>query len=314
MQVSFPRKRESSAFATCGLDARFRGHDTERRRVKLITWNIQWCRGVDGRVDPARIVARARALADFDVLCLQEVAANFPALPGSAGENQFEMLAQLLPGFAAIPGAGVDTIAPDGSRRAFGNLILSRLPVRQALRIQLPWPADPEARSMPRMLIDAAVEAPFGPLRVMTTHLEYFSARQRAAQVVAIRAHHAEACERARRPGIPGKPETPFASPSQTASAILTADFNFRPDDLLHARLQAPFPDGAPAFVDAWTIANPGRPHVHTNGVYDRVQWPEPYACDFFFVTEDLRARVRRIEVDSITQASDHQPLLIELE
>ena len=47
--------------------------------MKLITWNVQWCRGVDGRVDPARIVAEAKRLADFDVLCLQEIADNFPA-------------------------------------------------------------------------------------------------------------------------------------------------------------------------------------------------------------------------------------------
>ena len=32
----------------------------------LITWNVQWCRGVDGRVDPARIVSAAKDLADFE--------------------------------------------------------------------------------------------------------------------------------------------------------------------------------------------------------------------------------------------------------
>ena len=52
--------------------------------MKLVTWNVQWCLGGDGRVDPARIVAEARAFADFDVLCLQEVACNFPALQGSS--------------------------------------------------------------------------------------------------------------------------------------------------------------------------------------------------------------------------------------
>jgi len=46
--------------------------------MKLITWNVQWCRGVDGRVDPARIVRHAKAIADFDVLCLQEIANNYP--------------------------------------------------------------------------------------------------------------------------------------------------------------------------------------------------------------------------------------------
>ena len=34
-------------------------------------------------------------------------------------------------------------------------MILSRLPVAQVLRVQLPWPADPAVRSMPRMLLEA---------------------------------------------------------------------------------------------------------------------------------------------------------------
>src|SRR5512142_1619409 len=55
----------------------------KRRRIgmKLVTWNIQWGLGLDARVDLARIVSTARELADFDVLCMQEVADNFPA-PG----------------------------------------------------------------------------------------------------------------------------------------------------------------------------------------------------------------------------------------
>jgi endonuclease/exonuclease/phosphatase family metal-dependent hydrolase len=70
--------------------------------MKVLSWNVQWCLGVDGRVDPARIVAEARAFADFDVLCLQEVACNFPALAGSAGEDQFAAIAAVLPGFTAL--------------------------------------------------------------------------------------------------------------------------------------------------------------------------------------------------------------------
>jgi len=41
--------------------------------MQLITWNIQWSRGCDGVVDPARIIRVCREMADFDVLCLQEV-------------------------------------------------------------------------------------------------------------------------------------------------------------------------------------------------------------------------------------------------
>lgn len=298
--------------------------------MKLVTWNIQWCRGVDGRVDPHRIVEHARALGDFDVLCLQEVAANFPSLPGSRGENQFEIFASLLPGFTPIPGAPVDVIAraagaKPGERRAFGNLILSRLPVLQAIRLQLPWPCDVQAkRSMPRMLVEATVESPLGPLRVMTAHLEYYSELQRSAQVEAIRTRHAEACGHARavgrqgndgeRPAAAEDSDDPFSAAARTSSAILVGDFNLRPDDPLHARIREPFDDGTPELLDVWQQLHPLQPHQHTIGVHDREQWPAPYTCDFVFASADLAPRLKSLRVDGQTQASDHQPVLVELE
>jgi endonuclease/exonuclease/phosphatase family metal-dependent hydrolase len=281
--------------------------------MKLVTWNIQWCRGVDGRVDCARIVEHARALADFDVLCLQEVAANYPALAGSSGENQFELIARLLPQYTAIPGAAVDAPAPDGTRRVFGNMILSRLPVSQVLRIQLPWPSDPSKRSMPRLLLDATIDTPLGKIRVMTTHLEYYSAAQRGAQVEAVRARHTEACGHARFDRMRDESESPFHSYEQPCSAILAGDFNYRPDDPLHSRMQEPFEEGVPALIDAWTQAHPGVRHQHTIGVHGRDQWPAPYTCDFIYVTEDLLPGLRALTVDGDTGASDHQPILIEL-
>jgi len=282
--------------------------------MKLVTWNVQWCLGCDGRVDPARIVAEARAFADFDVLCLQEVACNFPALEGSRGENQFALIAGLLPGYTALPGIAVDTAAPDGSRRSFGNMILSRLPVHQVARVQLPWPAEPALRSMPRMLLEAVVRAPFGLLRVMTTHLEYYSALQRAAQVEALRARHAEACAHAREDRTLDESNGPFHSQVQTVSAVLTGDFNCRTSDVAYARMAAAFEDGAvPGFDDAWRQAHPSLAQPATAGVHDRAQWKESYACDFIFTTRDLRQRLRAVEVEGRTQASDHQPMLVEL-
>ena len=284
--------------------------------MKLISWNIQWCRGCDGKVDPARIVEHARALADFDVLCLQEVSSNFaaPALAGSRGENQFERLAELLPGYIAVPGIAVDVPGPNGRRSLFGNMIFSRYPVLQVQRIRLPWPSDPEVRSMPRMLIDATVEAPFGLLRVMTTHLEYYSQVQRAAQVEALRAHHAEACGHAARDRSIDASGGPFHSHRHTAAAILTGDFNMRPEGPLKARIEAPFDDASvPALEDVWRALHPGVPHPATSGVHDREQWPEAFACDFAFATRDLRGRLRSIAVDGMTQASDHQPVVVDV-
>ncbi len=283
--------------------------------MKLVTWNVQWCLGVDGIVDPQRIVDEARAFADFDVLCLQEVAANFPALKGSRGEDQFAAIASLLPGFTAVPGIAVDTLAPDGTRRTFGNLILSRYPVRQAIRVQLPWPADPTVRSMPRVLVEALIDTPFGPLRVMTTHLEYYSATQRAAQVEAVRARHAEMCGHALEPGVRDASDGPFQRQPATVSTILTGDFNYRPTDPLHARLTAHFDNPAvPALEDVWQRLHPGVAQPPTTGVHDREQWPEPIACDFICASADLRDYLRGVAVDAKSSASDHQPMSLELD
>ena len=284
--------------------------------MKLITWNVQWCRGVDGRVDPARIVAEARALADFDVLCLQEIADNFPhpRLAGNTGEDQFALLAALLPGFTVVPGIAVDHPAEAGRRRRFGNLILSRLPVRQAYRHLLPSPIDPGLNGMPRAAVEAIVTAPFGEVRVITTHLEYYSQPQRSAQVEALRTIYAEGYGHACAGSIVDVTGGPFHTYLRPAATIITGDFNLEPDDPLHARMVAPFADGTPPLRDAWEAKHPVVPHPGTFKLYEKdfPEQPELH-CDFIFVSEDLKSRIADVRVDRATRAADHQPVILEL-
>src|SRR5688572_29877501 len=116
--------------------------------MRLVCWNVQWCRGLDGEVDPARIAAYVQSV-DADLACFQELASNFPELPGSDGEDQPVELWQCLPDHQPAVGWGVDVPGPGGTRKRFGNLILSRLPVGRILRHSLPWPAAPDVPSMP---------------------------------------------------------------------------------------------------------------------------------------------------------------------
>ncbi|MBF5012785.1 endonuclease/exonuclease/phosphatase family protein [Burkholderia pseudomultivorans] len=283
--------------------------------MRLIDWNIQWGRDADGVVDLGRTIAAARALADFDVLCLQEVTRGFGALPGGPGADQFAELAALLPGYTIFDAIGADLppATPGAPRRQFGNAIATRLPVGRVLRQLLPWPADASAPSMPRVALDVEVHTASGALRVVTTHLEFYSARQRLAQVDALRDRHREACAHADRPARAENATGPFSATDQPRDAIICGDFNSAFGSDAYRRLLEPI-DDAPAFVDAWVARHPGRTPPPTAGVYDTAQWSDgPLACDFLFVTDTLLPRVARCEIDGDVRASDHQPVVLEL-
>jgi len=263
--------------------------------MRLLSWNVQWCRGMDDRVDPKRIAAEAKRLADPDVICLQEIARNFPEMAGSAGEDQVEVLSRELPGYEAFFVPAVDLPGRKGRRR-FGNLVLSRLPVGRVLRHQLPWPAAPDVQSMPRGVVEVVVDG----IRVMTTHLEYYSAEHRAAQIERLHEIHREACAPHKPVDEPGS----YESYERGKQAIICGDFNLKPEDPHHQKMLDA------GFVDAWEALNRGKPRQPTFHLYDG---EPPYCCDYMFITPDLVPRLRSLRIDTQTQASDHQPLVVEL-
>jgi endonuclease/exonuclease/phosphatase family metal-dependent hydrolase len=279
--------------------------------MKLLTWNTQWCCGNDGAVDPRRIVQVARQLADFDVLCLQEIAVNYPGLRGNAGHNQPEVLRSLLPGFQLFFGPAVDEWN-GGEHRQFGNLVATRLPVAQVQHHLLPYPADPGVRSMPRACtVLTVLDARLGPVRVMTTHLEFYSRAQRMAQANALRELHAQACAHADGPPKPSSDGSPFQTKVHTANAVLCGDFNFEAQGPEYAAITQPFVHGR--LHDSWRLLHGNLPHTPTFHVHDQTYSPTPVACDFVFISDSLRQKVRSLDIDSRTQASDHQPVTVDI-
>lgn len=283
--------------------------------MRIMSWNIQWGRGADDRIDIERIVSALRAAAP-DIICLQEVARHFDGLAGGEVGDEAERLAAAFPAHAPVFGAAVDVARAAGRRAQFGNLVLSRVPIVQVFRHLLPNPPDPDVPNMQRGCVEVVVAAAFGPLRVLTTHLEYYSALQRLAQAEALRALQQNVAASARdKPGA-GKDGNPaFAARPRPLAAILCGDFNCEPGSREHAALARPLasPPGG-GWHDAWTIANPASPHAPTVGLHG-AEWPDrPYCCDFFWVAGDARARVRALRVEAATAASDHQPLILDLD
>ncbi|WP_075793219.1 endonuclease/exonuclease/phosphatase family protein [Massilia putida] len=280
--------------------------------MRVVSWNIHWGCGRDGRIRIHAIIDVLRKL-NPDVICLQEVAANHPELEGSASASQFKQLAGAFGGYHMIEHAPSE-IYRNNLPRQFGNILLSKFRITQAQRHMLPWPVDPEhPAGMPRGMIETVLEAPGGKLRLLTTHLEYYSPVQRGAQVRRIRELHEEACARAAVYQPEPDLEPPFQLGFRPGTAIYCGDFNFGPDSEDYRAMLAPAPAGSLALLDAWRVRHGDMARAPTAGLHG-FKWPEKPDCyDYFFVTEDLAGRVADVSVQSETSASDHQPIVLDL-
>ncbi len=282
--------------------------------MRIITWNIQWGRGADGRVALDRTIAALRDMGGADVICLQEVVRGFADLAADP-LDEVAALAAAFPEHEAVFGAGVDVPGEHEGRGQFGNLLLSRYPVGPVFRHALPFPADAGVPGMPRCCVEAVLDAPSGPLRVLTTHLEYYSDLQRRTQVMALRQLQEEAAEHAVAAAKGRKDANPaFARQPRPVEAVICGDFNMEPDSPAYALMAEPTADEGVGWVDAWRACNGDVAHEPTVGLHGAA-WPDrQYCCDYFWVSAVLASRVRSVAVETATPASDHQPVMLELD
>ncbi len=141
------------------------------RRVRIVTYNVHGCVGVDGRRSAERI---AEAIAPFepDVVALQELDVQRVR---SEREDQPALIAKVLRMEAHF--AASFTV---GDER-YGNAILSRFPL--ALRHHGGLPG--RGPSEPRGALWAVVDIDGQPLHVLNTHLG-LSRHERLAQAMAL--------------------------------------------------------------------------------------------------------------------------------
>ena len=138
-------------------------------RLRVVTYNIHKCRGLDRRTSPPRIIAVLKEL-DADILCLQEVV----NAPGTHLYDQAGEIERALPEY--IHRFGANRPLHGGT---YGNLTLSRLPIRA-------WHNhDLTSRREERGVLQTDIE--FGPqlLHVFNVHLGTgFNERRRQARVL----------------------------------------------------------------------------------------------------------------------------------
>ncbi len=287
--------------------------------MKLVTYNIQFGRGRDLEVDLERI---AREVEGADIIALQEVDRHFER---SGDIDQVQVLTSLFPDYHAEYGPGlnvpVDRVHADGTvehrRRQFGNLTLSRHPIRYIRHHLLPKYASTGPVSIQRSALECVIDTPLGTLRLVNTHLTHLTAATRMPQV--------EMLKRIHRDGrFEGAPMCGDASktywnldpplPEPPATTIMAGDFNMEPDSQEYTAIVGPdSPYGGRVsnpelFVDAFVAAG----HAEGDGVTADIDG-RPVRLDYFFVSPALVPHIVRCEIDDDAVGSDHQPVWLEL-
>ena len=145
--------------------------DSHWRTLRVATYNVHRCRGMDGRTNPTRTAAVIRSI-EPDVVALQEVVGAGPHSAGHAEE------------LGALLGMGW-VMAPVRQLRGcqFGNVVLSRFPIHEHAQYDLSWKTC-EPRGVQR--VDVRVGA--DTLHLYNVHLgtAFLERRHQAGRLSAI--------------------------------------------------------------------------------------------------------------------------------
>src|SRR5262249_9038030 len=136
----------------------------EGSSVRVATYNIHTCIGVDRRYDPGRIASVLREI-DADIACLQEVDARRGS---DRHHDQWAYLGEVT-GRCGITGVGIRE-----RLGRFGNAILTRFPILTARAINLSV-----SGYEPRGAIDADLLIGDRVLRVIATHFGLHAVERR---------------------------------------------------------------------------------------------------------------------------------------
>ena len=292
--------------------------------MRLVTYNIQFGKGRDGRFDLRRI---ADAVRDADVIALQEVE-RYRSRSGMT--DQPAELAALLPDHHWVYGPAIDLDAsvvdragkPVHRRRQFGNMLLSRTPILSTRCFPLPKLAMVAQYSLQRVALEGVIasQGASGALRVYSIHLDHLTDAARGPQVDAILDIH---CRAPAEGGAWSGPLTGSSwavdgpAPPMPREAILMGDFNLEPSSPLYDRIVGPLSPGSgrgnamEGFVDAWVAAG----HGERDGItYPGDDANPPQRIDYCFVSTGLLPHFRACWIDAEAAGSDHQPVWTELD
>ncbi len=291
--------------------------------MRLVTYNIQFCRGKDDEYNIERI---AQEVSGADLVALQEVECNWRR---SGLVDQAGRLAQCLPDHYWVyqPAFDVDASRTAGGensknhRRQFGNMLLSKSPILETRLLNLPRLHYPNMFNLQQGALEAVVNHAGRSLRLFCIHLGYGGRQERDNQIAFLFQHLKHGLAHGSMWSGPAMfddedwsdGDPPCPTPGST---IWMGDFNFTPDSDAYASI-VNGAEGVDRFVDAWSVGGSGidKTWRATDRALKRHGYPSERSrrLDYIFVSPNLAPQIKRMWVDVEAQGSDHQPVWLEL-
>jgi endonuclease/exonuclease/phosphatase family metal-dependent hydrolase len=277
--------------------------------MRILSWNVQYGKSSDGSADFSHSLQHIKSLGDFDVICLQELGRNMAEYCRPDQSDHLLMTQSCFHEHHAVWGSGFSWPSQDADndhRQEFGNISLVKSRLLDFRIHQLPQPATPGKEQMQRVAVETVVDSGMGPISIINTHLAYHDDAENQQQLEHLNHLEQERTAHQREPKRPGIGT--YQAKFLAAARILCGDFNFTPDTSQY-RFQHEANWG-----DAFTLRNDGAAHPPTCGIYDAAQWPQGEHCrDFFWLSPELQSLQFKINVDTDSKLSDHQPVMLEI-
>ena len=278
--------------------------------MRILSWNVQYGKSTGNVFDFSRTLDYINTLGEFDVICLQEIARYMDEYCALAQPDQLQLAQQYFNEHVPVWGPGFSwpsTSCNPLERCEFGNLSLINPELLDYKVHQLPRPAAPGKWQMQRIAIETEVTSSIGPLSIINTHLAFHDSNEAQQQLEHLTRLEQERLAQQQFPKSVGPGCYKQGFPA--SARVLCGDFNFDPGSS-HYQYQT-----ANGWSDAQTQSCPEQPHPPTCGIFDTEQWPQGEHCrDYFWLSNELASHKVDVHVDSKTNLSDHQPVVLEID
>ena len=281
--------------------------------MEVISYNIQFGRGLDGVID---LVRSCRAIRGADIICLQEVDQGWKR---SGEKDQAREIAGLLPTYYYVYGSSFDVDASSHSahgavvnrRRRHGNMILSRWPILSNRCINLPKQHYDDRFNMQMTCVEAVIDTGTIVTRVYSYHAGYLDSAERLDQVsyfagVFARSSLEKGAWSGKRDIDGDDWSNQRNTPKMPLSAIVCGDFNAAPATEEYQLLL-----GATGLNDCWGLVDPVNRDASTLRKESSRDIQVSGKVDHIMVTPDLCDRVKQVAIDDDADGSDHKPIQV---